>query len=438
MFPRIALISIISIATLELCLGAPASSSTATSAQSSATVPYASDDLNFPLWNPNSDIIHEPIRAPAGATILGPQNVPLELENPDSLAPPSSDNGDVPNFKWPFSLSHNRLADGGWARQQNNKQMPVATDLAGVNMRLKAGAVREMHWHATSEWAYVLKGDLRVSTITTEGEVYLGDVSAGDLWYFPPGQPHSIQAKNTTKDGAEFLLVFDSGSFSEDDTFLLTDWLAHVPKEVIAKNFQVDASAFDHIPSRELYIFPSVPPPDDAESDMVIPNNTPIPFTYALSKVNATQLSGGSLKVADSRTFKASTTICATEVTVQPGGLRELHWHPTEPEWTYFITGNARVTLFASQAAASTVDFQGGDIGYIPPSFGHYIENTGNTTLVFLEILKSSIFQDISLNQWLALTPPELVKAHLGLDDETISKLSKVKQYVVGPSAPGQ
>jgi len=432
MFTRVALL--VALWRVTLSIAAPASSQTATSASASPTVPYASDDLNNPLWNDNSDITPEPIRAPTGATILGPQNIPIELQNPDLFAPPSTDNGAVPNFKWPFSLSHNRLADGGWARQQNVNQMPTATDLAGVNMRLKSGAIRELHWHTTSEWAYVIKGDLRISTVTSDGKVYLEDVSAGDLWYFPPGQPHSIQAKNTTADGAEFLLVFDSGSFSEDDTFLLTDWLAHVPKEVIAKNFQLDVSAFDHIPSRELYIFPGTPPPEDVQSDMVVPNDTPLPFTYALSKVNATQLSGGSMKLVDSRTFKASTTICANEVTVNPGGMRELHWHPTEPEWTYFIEGNARVTSFASQATATTIDFQGGDISYIPPTFGHYIENTGNTTLKFIEIFKSSLVEDISLNQWLALTPPELVKAHLGLDDETISKLSKVKQYVVGPS----
>ena len=51
--------------------------------------------------------------------------------------------------------------------------------------------------------------------------------------------------------------MFDQGDFSEDSTFQLTDWLAHVPKEVLAKNFKVNITAFDHIPSRELYIFPS-------------------------------------------------------------------------------------------------------------------------------------------------------------------------------------
>ena len=51
--------------------------------------------------------------------------------------------------------------------------------------------------------------------------------------------------------------VFDDGNFSEDSTFLLTDWMAHVPKEILAKNFHVNTSAFDHIPSKELYIFPT-------------------------------------------------------------------------------------------------------------------------------------------------------------------------------------
>ncbi|KAH7925449.1 putative oxalate decarboxylase/oxidase [Leucogyrophana mollusca] len=410
----------------------PAASSVASAPASTPTVPYASDDPNYPLWNDTSDITPEPIRGSLGATVIGPQNVQLDLQNTDALAPPTTDSGDVQNFKWPFSLSHNRLQTGGWARQQNVESMAVATALAGVDMRLEAGAIREMHWHNDGEWAYVLKGDLRVSCMTPDGQFYLGDVSAGDLWYFPAGYPHSIQAKNTTAEGAEFLLIFDSGSFSEDSTFLLTDWLAHVPKEVIAKNFQVDISAFDDIPSRELYIFPSTPPPLNIESDMVIPNDTPLAYTFPLSQVNSTNASGGSYKVVDSRLFPAATTVCAAEVIVEVGGMR--FWHPTEPEWTYFISGSARITVYASSSNAATFDFLPGDIAYIPPSYGHYIENTGNTPLKFLEIFKSAIFQDVSLNQWLALTPPELVKAHLGVDDATIAKFSKVKQEVVGPS----
>ena len=54
--------------------------------------------------------------------------------------------------------------------------------------------------------------------------------------------------------------MFDDGAFSEDSTFLLTDWLAHVPKDVLAKNFQTDISTFSKLPGKELYIFPTGKP----------------------------------------------------------------------------------------------------------------------------------------------------------------------------------
>ncbi|CAL1716021.1 unnamed protein product [Somion occarium] len=355
-------------------------------------------------------------------------------ENPDLLAPPTTDSGSVSNAKWPFSLSHNRLQTGGWARQENIGVMPLATSMAGVNMRLEAGAVRELHWHKTAEWAYILKGSVQVTAINTDGQNYLGTVNQGDLWYFPPGIPHSLQATADLKDGAEFLLVFDDGAFSEDSTFLLTDWLAHVPKEVLAKNFQTNISAFDHIPADELYIFPMEPPSDSASAVTSPQGTTPEPYTFKFSQVKATQLSGGTAKVVDSTTFKISTGIAAAEVTVEPGAMRELHWHPTQDEWSYFIEGEGRITLFASSGNARTFNYQAGDVGFVPASFGHYVENTGNSTLRFLEIFKSDRFQDISLNQWLALTPPELVKAHLQLDDETIGHLSKTKPTVIGPA----
>ena len=80
-----------------------------------------------------------------------------------------------------------------------------------------------------------------------QGRNFVDDVGVGDLWYFPAGLPHSIQGLNP--DGCEFLLVFDNGGFDEDDTFLLSDWFKHVPKEVLAKNFGVSADVFGDIPN---------------------------------------------------------------------------------------------------------------------------------------------------------------------------------------------
>ncbi|KAI0635841.1 oxalate decarboxylase [Trametes polyzona] len=406
---------------------------TTSTADPSPTVPYASDDPNAELWNAHSDIVPEGRRGTYGANVLGPQNVPLELQNPSLLAPPTTDHGDVPNAKWPFDLSHNRLQTGGWARQQNVHNLPIATGLAAVDMRLEPGAIRELHWHNTAEWAYVLKGSAQVTTVTADGQNYAATVPKGSLWYFPSGQPHSIQATDDDPEGTEFLLVFDDGSFSEDSTFLLTDWLAHVPKEVIAKNFHANQAAFDHIPSEQLYIFPGPIPADNQQPPTSPQGRTPLPYTFDFANMKPTQYPGGTVKIADSRNFEVAKTIAVAEVTVEPGSMREMHWHPADDEWTYFIEGSARITLFAASSNARTFDYQAGDIAYIPASYGHYIENTGNSTLRLLEVLKTDVFKDISLNQWLALTPPELVKAHLQLSDETIAQLSKTKQVVVAP-----
>ena len=93
--------------------------------------------------------------------------------------------------------------------------------------------------------------------------------------------------------------------------------------------------------------------------------------------------------------------------------MRELHWHPNTDEWQYYIEGQARMGVFAASGQARTFNYQANDVGYVPFAMGHYIENTGNTPLRFLKIFKSDYYADVSLDQWLAYTPPELVNAHL-------------------------
>ncbi|KAH9924636.1 oxalate decarboxylase [Epithele typhae] len=417
----------------------------------SPTVPYASDDPNHVLWNETSG--RPPTSAgQAGGDRPGPQDKAIDLQNPDILAPPSTDSGTVGNAKWPFSLSKMQLNTGGWVRQQNGghilrdgfycglgltalipavQQMPLATAMAGVDMRLEAGAIRELHWHQTAEWAYVIKGSTQITSIDSQGRNYVATVNPGDLWYFPPGMPHSLQATNDSPEGSEFLLIFPDGNFNDDDTFLLTDWLAHLPKEVIAKNFQDDISDWDEIPGDQLYIFPGVPPPDDQQPPSNPQGTIPQPFSFEFSKLQPTQYAGGTAKIADSTIFNVSTQIAVAEVTVEPGAMRELHWHPTQNEWGFFLEGHGRVTLFAANGIAQTFDYQPGDISYIPTSYGHYVENIGNTTLRFLEIFNTDVFEDVSLAQWLALTPPALVKQHLKISDATIARLNKTKGVVV-------
>ena len=372
----------------------------------------------------------QPRRPGDGGTDPGPRNLERDRQNPDILVPPSTDHGTLPNLRFSFADAHMRLEPGGWTRQVTARELGVSKDIAGVNMRLNAGGVRELHWHKATEWAYMLYGTARITAVDAKGRNFVDDVGVGDLWNFPAGVPHSIQGLNP--DGCEFLLVFDDGDFDEDNTFLITDWFKHTPNEVLGKNFGVSASLFGHTPDpRERYIFPA-PVPGPLGGDKIA-GATAVPqsFSHKMMSQQPIKTKSGSVRISDSSVFPVSTTIAAALVEIDPGGMRELHWHSNTNEWQYYIEGKARMGVFGASGQARTFDFQAGDVGYVPFAMGHYIENTGTTTVRFLEVFRSSYYADVSLDQWMALTPSELVEAHLQLDPKVMEALRKGKVPVV-------
>ncbi|KAK4626927.1 Oxalate decarboxylase OxdD [Fulvia fulva] len=350
--------------------------------------PGQSEDEDLGLYLDLSEIENpQPSRGGTDApTDPGPRNKELEKQNSDLYAPPGTDAGDVPNAKWPLALSHNRHGreSAGWARQQNVGQLPIATEMAGVDMHLEPNAYRELHWHQADEWSLILNGSVRISAVNEAGQTFTDDLQAGHVWFFPAGVPHNIQAFG---DGCEFLLVFDSGDFSEDGTFLVSELFQRNPKSVLAKDLRVDTSAFDNIPSGQLYIFPGTPAPSNISEQNVTGPAGVIPtqetYSYHFSQQQPYEVPGGSVKLLDSNTFPIAKDFAAALFTIQPGAMRELHWHTTSDEWTYFIAGQDRLTAYVAPEASRTFDFQAGDTGYVPVVTAHYLENTGDTDLVY-------------------------------------------------------
>jgi oxalate decarboxylase len=363
----------------------------------------------------------------------GPSNPALDVENTDAAFPPGTDAGGYPTFKYPFAFANKRMHDGGWSREVTVRELPISKAMAGVNMRLAAGGVRELHWHTASEWAIMLYGTARITVIDGDGKSFVADVKKNDLWFFPSGMPHSIQGLGP--DGAEFLLVFDDGNFSEFGTVLLSDTMRHTPTEVLAKNFGLPESVFQNLPQKELFIFQAEVPGSLAADQQAAAGSlgaSPLDFAFRTMDLPVTKrTTGGEVRIVDSRKFKISTTTAMAMVTVRPGGLRELHWHPNSDEWQYYISGKGRMTIMASGSRARTMDFQAGDVGYVEKTLGHYVENTGDTDLVFLEMFKAGAYQDFSLSEWLAHTPPELVMAHLHIDRTTYDAIPKEETVVM-------
>ncbi|MFJ8459270.1 oxalate decarboxylase family bicupin [Lysinibacillus xylanilyticus] len=374
--------------------------------------------------------VPQPIRKDgAGGVDKGPRDIMRDLENPDMLVPPTTDAGLVANLKFSFSDTYMTLNQGGWSREITVRELPIATTLAGVNMSLTPGGVRELHWHQQAEWSYMLLGHARITAVDQNGHNFIADVGPGDLWYFPPGIPHSIQG---LEDGCEFLLVFDDGNFSDLNTFSISDWFAHTPKDVLSSNFGVPISAFKHIPKEQVYIYQDqVPGPIDTQKVQSPYSTVPQTFKHRLLAQTPIKTPGGSVRIVDSTNFPISKNIAAALVEIKPGAMREMHWHPNNDEWQYYLQGKGRMTVFAANGTARTFDYRAGDVGYVPFANGHYIENTGTETLWFLEIFKSDRFQDVSLNQWMALTPSELVQRNLHVGPELLDALRKEKWPVV-------
>jgi oxalate decarboxylase len=364
----------------------------------------------------------------------GPKNAVLDGENTDSVWSPETDAGAVNPFKYSFSLSHKRIEAGGWTRQVTERDLPISKTIAGVEMRLVTGGVRELHWHTSAEWALMLYGNARITAVDQDGNSFVSDVTKGDLWLFPGGIPHSIQGLGP--DGARFLLVFNDGSFNEFETFLITDWLTHTPPEVLGKNFGVAPETFKNVPKKELFMFPTeLPRPleeekrEAAEQTGVVPKS----FDFRPSQMKPTKVSsGGEVKIIDQKVFPA-TPITAAIVTLKPGGLREMHWHPHADEWQYYVSGKGRMTTFAGAGRARTMDFQEGDVGYVTMSTPHYVENTGDIDLVFLEMFANLAYEDVSLAEWMAHTPTRLVNEHLGVG-ETMLRAIRKKKGVITPA----
>ncbi len=191
------------------------------------------------------------------------------------------------------------------------------------------------------------------------------------------------------------------------------------------------------VPSDQLYIFEGTPAPANLTEvreqitgpSGYLPKNQS--YTYHLSQQVPYEVPGGSVKIVDPTTFPIASDFSVALFTIAPGAMREIHWHLTSDEWSFFIAGSARLTVFQGPASSRTFDFQAGDVGYVPKEDSHYIENVGTKDVVYMEILQAPKYTDISVGQWLGLTPPQVVADTLHLPESLISRLSKVKQYIV-------
>jgi oxalate decarboxylase len=192
----------------------------------------------------------------------------------NNLPDPLLSGQELPTFKFELEKSKGKVLGNSFGKEVTVEQLPISKGIAGVSMQLEPGVMRELHWHATAaEWAFVLKGRVRTTVINPAGQTETNNFDPGDIWYFPRGHAHVLECLGD--EPTHFILIFDNGYFSEFGTFSITDWIGHVPKSLLAKNFRLPESAFDDFPSDEVYFARGAMPPEQQSENLQGPRISP-------------------------------------------------------------------------------------------------------------------------------------------------------------------
>jgi oxalate decarboxylase len=348
-------------------------------------------------------------------------NVPDEL-----LAGP-----ELPTFKFELEKSQGKVVGGSSGKEATVKQLPISKGIAGVSMRLEPGAMRELHWHATAaEWAFVIEGRVRTTVIEPQGASETNEFEPGDIWYFPRGHGHMLQCLG--HEPAHFILIFDNGYFSEFGTFSITDWLGHTPRALLAKNFGLPESSFEGLPTDEVYFARGPVPPEATPPNLHAPLRSPADthkFRMLAQAPHSTHKGGREWRVGSDR-FPIAKTVTGVILDLNPGGFRELHWHPNADEWQYVIEGKLSVTMFGSHGRHRIETLEKGDVGYIPQGYGHSIENLSESQSRVLIGFNTGHYQAIDLSQWIAGNPAGVLATNFGKPGSLFEKFPRERVFI--------
>ena len=329
-----------------------------------------------------------------------------------------------------------KATSGGWAREITMRGLPIATDIAGAHLFMNAGGAREMHWHNSAEWAYIVDGHCQVTVVDPEGVAEVVNLAPGDLWYFPKGHGHAIQTLGQVPCHA--ILAFDDGLYSEHGTFGISDWMSRYDTQTLSQAYGVSAEAFAQIPKAETYIMQGeVLPLDGPQARSARELDHARTHRHAMmAQKPRVSTPGGALYIASSKEFPMSTTLTGMVLKLKGGAMHEPHWHTDANEWHYVLKGRARVTLFAPDKRVAVAELSPGECAYIPRNCGHSIQNVGPEDVEIVGVLDSSTYHESSLSDWLAKAPRHLLANNFGIPEKAIASFNKKRTVISSPVAP--
>jgi oxalate decarboxylase len=339
--------------------------------------------------------------------------------------------GDPVTFTAALDKGPIKATSGGWAREITTRSLPIATGIAGAHLFINAGGCREMHWHNSAEWAYIINGHCQVTIVDPEGQLEIANLGPGDLWFFPKGHSHAIQTLGS--EPCHAILAFDDGLYGEHGTFGISDWMSRFDAATLSQTLGGPAEIFAQMPKAETYIMQGdVLALDGPQARAARPLDHGRSHRYALmSQKPRISTAGGTLHVASAKEFPMSSSMSGLVLKLKPGAMHEPHWHPNANEWHYVLKGRTRVTLFASDKRMAVAELSPGECAYIPINCGHSIQNIGTEDAEIVGVLDSGIYQESSLSDWVSKAPRHLLANNFGMTESAVPPLGLKREVII-------
>ena len=175
--------------------------------------------------------------------------------------------------------------------------------------------------------------------------------------------------------------------------------------------------------------------PDPVTSGADLPT-----FKFELEKSTGRVIEGSYGKEATVEQLPISKSLAGVSMLLQPGVMRELHWHATAAEWAYIVEGGVRTTVIDPYGCAETNDFGPGDIWYFPRGHGHVIQTLGNKPCHFILVFDNGYFSEFgtfSITDWIGHAPKRLLAKNFGLPGSVFAAFPNKEVYFAkGPIPP--
>src|SRR5271166_4120619 len=177
-------------------------------------------------------------------------------------------------------------------------------------------------------------------------------------------------------------------------------------------------------------------------------NNVPDPFLsckdlptfkFELEKSEAKVIGKSTAREATVEQLPISKGIAGVSMKLEPGAMRELHWHATAAEWAFVDKGRVRTTVFGPGGYSETNEFEPGDVWYFPRGHGHMLECLGDEPCHFILIFDNGYFSEFgtfSISDWIGHTPKSLLAKNFGLPESTFDGFPKKEVYFARGALP--